>query len=221
MKTAPLDYERDFYSLGIADIAGIDEVGRGSLAGPVVACAVVLPPNVQIVGVNDSKAISAKKREQLASEIKKIAVDYCIAWVAESTVDKINILQATYKAMYMALAGLKNPPHFVLIDGVKGAWQPNIPHKFIKKGDTASHSIAAASILAKTARDDYMCKLHEKYPQYGFASNKGYGTAKHTAAIRQHGCCPLHRQTFLTNIADIKNTADTKDTKDTTKEVCQ
>ncbi|MCL1989238.1 MAG: ribonuclease HII [Firmicutes bacterium] len=197
-----LEYERELYSVGISKIAGIDEVGRGSLAGPVVACAVILPANVQITGVNDSKALSAKKRDLLASEIKLAAIDYSVGWVDESLIDKINILQATYKAMHIALTNLKNPPQYILIDGLQGTWRPNIPHKFIKKGDKLSHSIAAASIIAKTARDSYMQKCHEKYPQYGFDKNKGYGTKKHVDAIKKYGICPLHRQTFLTKILE-------------------
>ena len=198
--TAPNDYEQKLCSLDFTKIGGIDEVGRGPLAGPVTACAVILPPGLIIPGANDSKKLSQKQREELAAAIKCQAIDYALGWVDESTIDKINILQATYMAMSRALENLKIKPDALLIDGLKGTWLPDIPYEFIKGGDSKSHSIACASILAKTARDAVMVDYHKKYPQYGFDTNKGYGTTKHREAIRIYGPCPLHRRSFLGGI---------------------
>ncbi|MCL1997266.1 MAG: ribonuclease HII [Turicibacter sp.] len=192
-----LEYEEKLYNRGIRRVAGIDEVGRGTLAGPVTAAAVVLPQGLIIPDVDDSKKLSAKKRLELAEIIKEKALFYAIGWVSAPIIDKINILQATYLAMQRALENLTEKPEFLLIDGVKGSWQHEIDSIFIKKGDQKSQSIAAASILAKVARDDFMVKLHEKYPLYDFANNKGYGTPKHIAALKEHSFCPLHRETFL------------------------
>jgi len=201
MKTAALEYEEKLYAEGFTRICGIDEVGRGPLAGPVTACAVILPPGFEpICGVYDSKALSAAKREELAQIIKSKATDYALGWIEPAQIDDINILQATYAAMSQALEKLKNPPDALLIDGLQGKWRPDIPATFIKGGDRASHSIAAASIIAKVARDALMLEWHEKYPYYGFDTNKGYGTAKHIAAIREYGICPLHRQSFVKKV---------------------
>ena len=205
IKTASLDYENDLYKNGYKLIAGIDEVGRGPLAGPVVACAVIMPLGMQISGVYDSKSISEKKRLALAEIIKESAIAWAIGWADEQLIDEINILQATYVAMAHALDNLKIMPDALLIDGLKGTWIPKIPSQFIKSGDSASHSIAAASILAKVARDSYMQKWHEKYPAYGFNANKGYGTAKHIEAIKNIGVCPLHRRSFLKKIGGSAN----------------
>ena len=205
MKTAPLCYEEKLYAQGYTKIGGIDEVGRGPLAGPVAACVVILPKGLLIPGVNDSKAVSPKKREELACAIKDVAIDYALGWADAELVDEINVLQATYAAMSRALKNLKTMPDALLIDGLKGKWiPPDITCEFIKGGDAASHSIAAASIVAKVARDNLMQELHEKYPHYGFDTHKGYGTAKHMEAIRTHGLCPFHRRSFLKNRKEVQ-----------------
>jgi uncharacterized protein (TIGR00252 family) len=194
-----LIYERGYYEQGIQFIAGIDEVGRGPLAGPVVAAAVILPMGCKIEGVNDSKKLSAKKREELYDVIRETALAYSVGVVSQERIDEINILQATYEAMQQAVEGLSIQPEQILIDAVTIPWVP-IPQKGIVKGDAKSISIAAASILAKVTRDRMMEELDEKYPEYGFASNKGYGSAEHIAGIREHGLCPLHRRSFVKNI---------------------
>ena len=197
MITASLEHEKKLYANGFLRLGGLDEVGRGPLAGPVAACVVILPQDLQIPGVNDSKRLSQKRRKELALLIKEAALDYALGWADEALIDEINILQATYVAMSRALANLKKPPEALLVDGLQGKWQPDLPCTFIKGGDLASHSIAAASIIAKTARDEIMMEWHDKYPQYGFDTHKGYGTAKHMAAIRKYGLCPLHRRSFI------------------------
>lgn len=200
MKTSGLNYEEELYKQGFAKIAGMDEVGRGPLAGAVTACIVIMPQGLQIEGVTDSKVVSPKKREELAQIIKESAIEYALGWADVALIDEINILQATYVAMARAIENLKNKPDAILIDGLQGKWTSDIPCTFIKGGDKASHSIAAASIIAKVERDAVMLKLHEEYPQYGFDTHKGYGTAKHVQAIREHGPCPLHRRSFLRKV---------------------
>ena len=180
-------------------LAGVDEAGRGPLAGPVFAAAVVLPCDVIIDGINDSKKLSEKKREKLYDEICEKALSYSIASVDEKEIDEINILQATFKAMRNAVAGLSIKPDYVLIDGNKS---PGIECETVVKGDSKSMSIAAASILAKVSRDRYIVKLSEKYPGYGFEKHKGYGTKAHYDAIEKLGICPIHRKTFLRKILD-------------------
>jgi len=197
IKTAGLEYENKFYEQGYHLIAGIDEVGRGPLAGPVVACAVIIPQGLQLPGVYDSKVVSEKNRIALAENIKNVAVSWSLGWVDQDLIDEINILQATYAAMSKAVEGLNTQPQALLIDGIAGKLQTAIPCDFVKKGDSLSHSIAAASILAKVARDAYMLECHEQYPEYGFDTHKGYGTKKHIEALRKYGACPLHRRTFL------------------------
>ena len=200
MKTASLDFEEKMHMQGFARVGGLDEVGRWPLAGPVCACVVVMPEGLQIAGVTDSKAVSEKRRAVLSVAIKEAAIDYALGWSDIAEIDEKNILQATYLAMQRALENLKSPPDALLIDGLQGKWQPDIPSIFIKKGDAASHSIAAASILAKTARDELMLRYHDEYPQYGFDKHKGYGTAKHLAAIREFGVCAIHRRSFLKKV---------------------
>ena len=202
MKTAELNHENALYAKGYTLIGGIDEAGRGPLAGPVVAAIVIMPVGIQLPGVYDSKAVSEKKRQALAEDIKFTAIDWALGWADEALIDEVNILQATYIAMARALAAIKTQPDALLIDGLNGAWLPDIPSEFIKGGDRVSHSIAAASILAKVARDEYMLQCHEAYPMYGFDTHKGYGTAKHTEAILTHGPCPIHRSSFLKKIID-------------------
>ena len=201
METAGLVYEQALNAQGYAQIGGMDEVGRGPLAGPVVACAVILPPGLQIAGVTDSKRLSPKRRALLAEQIKTAAVAYALGWADAALVDSINVLQAACFAMETAVQNLHPPPDALLVDG-KLPLKLALPCTYITRGDAASHSIAAASILAKVARDAYMQEQHEAYPQYGFDAHKGYGTAKHVAALRAHGPCALHRKTFLTKIID-------------------
>ena len=177
-------------------ICGIDEAGRGPLAGPVYAAAVILPNDIIIKGINDSKKLSEKKREELFEEITEKAIAYNIFSVDEKRIDEINILNATYEAMNGAVNGLSTAPDFVLIDGNRISGM-EIPHETVVKGDSKSISIAAASILAKVSRDRFICQMAEKYPEYGFEKHKGYGTKAHNEAILKYGPCPIHRRTFL------------------------
>lgn len=195
--TDPLAYERPLLARGLTLIAGMDEVGRGPLAGPVAAAAVILPLTDGLIdGVDDSKKVSPKKREKLYEEIIGRAVAWSVALVDEKTIDEINILNATKLAMRRALEGLSVAPEHVLIDAVRleGLAVPQTP---IVKGDALSYSIAAASIVAKVTRDRLMCRWDEIYPGYGFAANKGYGSAAHIAALRELGPCPIHRRSFI------------------------
>ena len=190
-----LSYENDYYAQGARYIAGVDEVGRGPLAGPVLACAVILPQGLRIEGINDSKRLSEKKREYLDKIIRETALAISIGIVNVKTIDEINILQATIKAMTDAIIGLTLQPDIVLIDALRlPALQ--LRQRPIMNGDSLSMSIAAASIVAKVARDGMMRKYHEIYPEYGFDQHKGYGTDKHIKAIRAYGLCPIHRQSF-------------------------
>ena len=177
-------------------LCGVDEAGRGPLAGPVCAAAVMLPPGLEIPGLNDSKKLSEKKREALYDTIIAQALSYGIAFASEQEIDEINILQATFLAMERAMAQLTPPPELALIDGNRSK-DFGLPVRTIVKGDSLSASIAAASILAKVTRDRLMEQYDEQYPQYGFAVHKGYGTKRHYAALREYGPCPIHRQTFL------------------------
>ena len=187
-------YEKEY--AGYTYICGIDEVGRGPLAGPVVAGAVILPKDCNILYINDSKQLSEKKREELFEEITEKAIAYNIFSVDEKRIDEINILNATYEAMNGAVNGLSTAPNFVLIDGNRISGM-EIPHETVVKGDSKSISIAAASILAKVSRDRFICQMAEKYPEYGFEKHKGYGTKAHNEAILKYGPCPIHRRTFL------------------------
>ena len=190
-----LEFERELYSKGITLIAGVDEAGRGPLCGPVVAAAVILNPNEKIAGVNDSKKLTEKKREELFSVIKEKAIAYSVGIVDEKTIDEINILEATRLAMKKAVEGLREVPGHVLVDAEKHV-PINIPYTPIIKGDAKSESIAAASIIAKVTRDHMINELDKKYPEYHFAKNKGYGTREHIAAIKEYGLCEIHRKTF-------------------------
>ena len=176
-------------------ICGVDEAGRGPLAGPVVAAAVILDPARPIVGLADSKKLSAKRREELAVEIRAKAQAWCVAEASVEEIDAINILQATLLAMRRAVTGLALTPTEVLIDGNRCP-RLDLPMRAIVGGDATVAEISAASILAKTTRDAGMLVLHEQYPQYGFARHMGYGTAVHLAALRQHGPSPVHRRSF-------------------------
>lgn len=189
-------YEREYASYG--NVCGIDEVGRGPLAGPVVAGAVILPPDCQILYLNDSKKLTERRRELLYDEILEKALAVGIGVVSQQRIDEINILQATYEAMRQAVEKLSLRPDVLLNDAVTipGLSQKQVP---IIKGDAKSLSIAAASVVAKVTRDRMMVALDEKYPGYGFASNKGYGSAAHIAALKELGPCELHRRTFIRN----------------------
>ena len=184
---------------------GVDEAGRGPLAGPVYAAAVILSPDRPIEGLNDSKKLSEKKRELLFDVIKERAVAYCIASASVDEIEKYNILGATYLAMTRAVEGLSVQPALAAIDGNRIPPALTVPAKTVVKGDALSESIAAASILAKVSRDRVMKEMDALYPAYGFAVHKGYGTAAHTTALREYGPCPIHRPSFLTKILGGKS----------------
>lgn len=188
------EYERGL--LEYEYIAGVDEAGRGPLAGPVYAAAVILKPVARIDGINDSKKLSEKKREELYDVIIENSIAYAVYSIDEKTIDEVNILNATHMAMNGAVNSLSVRPDFVLIDG-NSIKNMTLPHETIVKGDAKSISIAAASILAKVSRDRYIIKMAEKYPEYGFEKHKGYGTKAHTEAILKYGPCEIHRKTFL------------------------
>ncbi len=195
-----VEFDAQFRAQGYSMICGVDEAGRGPLAGPVYAAAVILPPDVVIDGVNDSKKLSEKKREALFDVIRETAVAYCIASASVEEIETHNILGATYLAMTRAVEGLSIQPQLALIDGNRIPPMLTIPAQYVVKGDALSASIAAASILAKVARDRVMREADAEYPAYGFAVHKGYGTAAHVAALREFGPCPIHRPSFLKKI---------------------
>ena len=192
-------YEHEAFAEGFEVVCGVDEAGRGPLAGPVCAAAVILPPDCVIEGLNDSKKLTDKKRRALFDIITEKAVSYGIAFASHEEIDEINILQATYLAMERAMGQLSKKPDLALIDGNR-ARDFGLPVRTIVKGDSLSASIAAASILAKVTRDRYMEEMDEKYPQYGFAIHKGYGTKRHYEAIKAYGLSEIHRRTFLKNL---------------------
>ena len=188
--------EKTYFSQGVQLICGVDEAGRGPLAGPVCAAAVILPPNAIIPGLNDSKKLSDKKRRELFPVIKETALAYSIAFSDEREIDSINILQATFLAMQRAIDQLSIRPDLALIDGNREK-DFGLPVQTVVHGDSLSASIAAASVLAKVSRDDLMLELSEQYPQYGFEIHKGYGTKAHYEALAKYGPCNIHRLTFL------------------------
>lgn len=188
--------ENSFYEKGFQCICGVDEAGRGPLAGPVCAAAVILPQNIEIPGLNDSKKLSDKRRRELFPIIQQEAIAYAIAFSDHKEIDEINILQATYLAMQRALDGLQVRPDLALIDGNR-AKDFGIAVQTVVHGDSLSASIAAASILAKVTRDDYMLQMAKDYPGYGFEIHKGYGTKAHYAALDTLGACDIHRLSFL------------------------
>lgn len=190
------EIEDGFYADGVKIICGVDEAGRGPLAGPVCAAAVILPPHLEIPGLTDSKKLTDKKRRELFPVIKEQAITYGIGLASEQEIDEINILQATFLAMQRALDQLSVKPELALIDGNREK-NFGVPVKTVVKGDSLSMNIAAASILAKVTRDDIMVEMAEKYPNYGFEIHKGYGTKAHYAALTSHGASPIHRKTFL------------------------
>lgn len=188
--------EKTFYLRGYKLIAGVDEAGRGPLAGPIVAAAVILPFGAQIDGLNDSKLLSEKQREALYKTIKKLALAIEVAQVSHKIIDQINIGKANRLALAQAVAALQTKPHFVLVDGRRMNLDLPIPQLSIIGGDRKSVSIAAASVIAKVSRDRLMLKWHEKYPEYGFDQHKGYGTREHFKKLKKHGPCPIHRRSF-------------------------
>ncbi len=194
-----LTYEKQANSEGYQVVCGVDEAGRGPLAGPVYAAAVILPPGAVIDGVNDSKKLSEKKREALFPIICERALSFCVASASETEIDEMNILNATFLAMKRAVEGLSISAEAALIDGNRLP-ALSIPARSIVKGDSLSMSIACASILAKVSRDHFMYELDQAYPQYQFAKHKGYGTKLHMEHIREYGPCPAHRKTFLKKI---------------------
>lgn len=189
-------YEKD---KNIQYICGIDEAGRGPLAGPVVVAAVIMPKESMIEGVNDSKKISEKKREVLYEQIREEAICYGIGIIEQETIDEINILNATKEGLTNAIKDLEIKPNLILVDALTHINTLGIPYESIIKGDAKSYSIAAASILAKVTRDRIMRQLDEIYPQYGFEKHKGYGTKAHIDAIKENGICPIHRKSFVKN----------------------
>lgn len=193
------EFEKQAMSDGFKNICGVDEAGRGPLCGPVCAAAVILPVDCEIEGINDSKKLSEKKREQLFDIITEKAIAYSIQMVDAKTIDEINILQATFLAMRNAVEGLSVKADLALIDG-NGKPGLSVEERTIVKGDAKSVSIAAASILAKVSRDRYMLEADKKYPEYQFAKHKGYGTKLHYEMIAEHGICDEHRRTFLKKI---------------------
>ena len=202
--------EEELYLKGTTSIAGIDEAGRGPLAGPVVVACVVMPRDSMIEGVNDSKKVSEKKREKLYEEIIKEAIGYGVGIMSQEEIDRINILNATKEGLTTAIKELErdlkeknrnfDKPEIILVDALTKIDTDHIPYKSIIKGDAKSYSIAAASIIAKVTRDRIMRQWAEVYPMYGFERHKGYGTAMHISAIKEYGLCPLHRRSFVKNI---------------------
>ncbi|MBQ3548121.1 MAG: ribonuclease HII [Clostridia bacterium] len=197
-------YEKAAENSGFKLICGVDEAGRGPLAGPVCAAAVILPDDLEIEGLNDSKKLSEKKREQLYDVIIEKAIAYSVAYGTLEEIEEKNILNATFLAMNRAIEGLKTVADFALIDGNKIPTDIKIPAAAIVKGDAKSMSIAAASILAKVSRDRLLMEYDKKYPQYQFAKHKGYGTKLHTDLIKEYGPCEIHRLSFLKNILGEK-----------------
>ena len=202
--------EEDLYLQGITSIAGIDEAGRGPLAGPVVVACVVMPRDSMIEGVNDSKKVSEKKREKLYDQIIEESIAYGVGIISQTEIDRINILNATKEGLTTAIKEMEknlqererafDKPEIILVDALTKIDTDHIPYRSIIKGDAKSYSIAAASIIAKVTRDRIMRQWDEVYPMYGFAQHKGYGTAVHIAAIKEYGLCPLHRRSFVKNI---------------------
>ena len=202
--------EEELYLKGTTSIAGIDEAGRGPLAGPVVVACVMMPRNSMIEGVNDSKKVSEKKREMLYDIIIEEAIAYGVGIIPQEEIDRINILNATKEGLTIAIKEMEknlkekelgfDKPDIILVDALTKIDTDHIPYKSIVKGDAKSYSIAAASIIAKVTRDRIMRQWDEVYPMYGFSKHKGYGTVAHIAAIKEYGLCPLHRRSFVKNI---------------------
>ena len=192
--------ENELYIQGINSIAGIDEAGRGPLAGPVVVACAIMPKDSMIEGVNDSKKVSEKKREALYDVIINEAISYSVAIIGQDVIDNINILNATKTGVTQVIEGLDVKPDLIIIDALEHIDTKGVPYESIIKGDAKCYSIGAASIIAKVTRDRIMREWDNIYPQYGFAQHKGYGTKMHMEAIREYGLCPLHRRSFVKNI---------------------
>jgi ribonuclease HII len=193
------EIEKDLYQKGFKNICGIDEAGRGPLAGPVVVAGVIMPKDSMIEGVNDSKKVTEKRREKLYDLIIEEAISYSISIIGQDIIDDINILNATKMGVTEVVDKLELKPDLIVIDALNHINTRQIPYESIIKGDAKCYNIAAASILAKVTRDRIMRQWDEVYPQYGFTSHKGYGTAKHIQAIKEYGLCPIHRRTFTKN----------------------
>lgn len=196
--------ENKLYDQGIEYICGIDEAGRGPLAGPVVVGAVIMPKDSFIEGVNDSKKISEKKREKIYEQILEEAVAYSIGVIDRDVIDDINILNATKLGVKKAVSTLKQRPEVIMVDALTGIDTDGIPYISVVKGDAKNYSIAAASIIAKVTRDRMMKEWDEVYPDYGFAKHKGYGTAEHIRVIKEKGPCIIHRKSFIKNFVDVE-----------------
>ena len=190
------EIEKELYQKGFKNICGIDEAGRGPLAGPVVIAGVIMPQGSMIEGVNDSKKVSEKKREELYDIILEEAISYSVAIIGQDVIDDINILNATKQGVTEVVDGLDIKPDLILVDALEHINTRGIPYEPIIKGDAKCYNIAAASIIAKVTRDRIMREWDEIYPQYGFIKHKGYGTAMHIAAIKEYGLCPIHRKSF-------------------------
>mgnify|MGYP001151178775 FL=1 len=193
------EIEKDLYQKGFKNICGIDEAGRGPLAGPVVVAGVIMPKDSMIEGVNDSKKVTEKRREKLYDLIIEEAISYSISIIGQDIIDDINILNATKMGVTEVVDKLELKPDLIVIDALNHINTRQIPYESIIKGDAKCYNIAAASILAKVTRDRIMRQWDEVYPQYGFTSHKGYGTTKHIQAIKEYGLCPIHRRTFTKN----------------------
>lgn len=190
------EIEKDLYEKGFKNICGIDEAGRGPLAGPVVVAGVIMPRNSMIEWINDSKKVSEKKREKLYDFIIEEAISYSVAIIGHDVIDEINILNATKQGVTQVVEGLDIKPDLIVVDALTHINTKGIPYESIIKGDAKCYNIAAASILAKVTRDRIMREWDEIYPQYGFVNHKGYGTARHIEAIKEYGLCPIHRKSF-------------------------
>ena len=193
------EYENELHEKGIEYICGIDEAGRGPLAGPVVVAACIMPKDSLIEFVNDSKKVTEKRREKVYDIITNEAIAWSAAIISQQEIDDINILEATKKGLHEAIVGLKVKPNRIIVDALKGIDTEGIPYESIIKGDAKCYSISCASIIAKVTRDRIMREWDEIYPMYGFEQNKGYGTKKHIEAIKEFGPCPLHRKSFITH----------------------
>ena len=193
------EIENEIYNSGIETICGIDEAGRGPLAGPVVVAGVIMPKDSMIEGVNDSKKVSEKKREKLYDLILEEAISYSVAIIGQDIIDEINILNATKQGVTQVVEGLDIRPDLILVDALTHINTKGVPYESIIKGDAKCYNIAAASIIAKVTRDRIMRQWDEIYPQYGFVNHKGYGTSKHIEAIKEYGLCPIHRRSFTKN----------------------
>ena len=192
-------YENELRNKGYKYICGIDEAGRGPLAGPVVVASVIMPENSMIEGVNDSKKVSEKKREKLYDLILEEAISYGVGIIGQDEIDDINILNATKKGLTISLKELTQKPDLIIVDALTNIDTLGTPYESIIKGDAKCYSISAASIIAKVTRDRIMREWDKVYPQYGFAQHKGYGTSAHISSIKEYGPCPLHRKTFIKN----------------------